>query len=284
MVERFHRRLKEALRAQPHPTSWADALPIVLLNIRSTVKEDLQLTPAELVYGEDLRLPSQYTPALNTHSELAFMPALRQAMRAFTPQPPKPPAASATYHHPTLMSADNVFLRVDARTGSLAPRYTGPHQVLARAAKHVTLKIGSRHSTVSWDRVKPAHVDASAQAPLTPLPAIQDLPRPQPPTQDTQESGTLPAALSPHQEHFHIPSGEGVFNPEGTVLQSGRVVRRPQRYQVNTVSPSSWGADTWYGVTGTLFLPVCAPSPCIVFPVTSPRLDITSPRFTGEGG
>ncbi|XP_076063402.1 uncharacterized protein LOC143038268 [Oratosquilla oratoria] len=167
MVERFHRRLKEALRAQPHPTSWADGLPIVLLNIRSTVREDLQLTPAELVYGKDLRLPSQYTPALDTHSELAFMPALRQAMRAFTPQPPKPLAASATYHHPTLMSADNVFLRVDARTGSLAPRYTGPHQVLAHAAKHVTLKIGSRHSTVSWDRVKPAHVDASAQAPIT---------------------------------------------------------------------------------------------------------------------
>ncbi|XP_076046937.1 uncharacterized protein LOC143028545 [Oratosquilla oratoria] len=149
MVEHFHRRLKEALHAQPHPVSWADALPIVLLNILSTVKEDLQLTPAELVYGKDLRLPSQYMPALDMHSELAFMAALRQAMRVFTPQPPKPPAASTTYQHPMLMSADKVFFRVDARTGSLVPKYSGPRQVLAHAAKHITLKIGSRHSTVS---------------------------------------------------------------------------------------------------------------------------------------
>ncbi|XP_076030456.1 uncharacterized protein LOC143018760 [Oratosquilla oratoria] len=99
------------------------------MNIRSTVKKDLQHTPAELVYGEDLRLPSQYTPALETHSELSFMPTLRQAMLVFTPKLlPWFPAASLAYQHPTLKSADKVFLCVDVRNCSLAPKYTCPHQ------------------------------------------------------------------------------------------------------------------------------------------------------------
>ncbi len=33
LVEPFHRQLKAALKAQPHPEQWMDALPRVLLNI-----------------------------------------------------------------------------------------------------------------------------------------------------------------------------------------------------------------------------------------------------------
>lgn len=66
MVECFHRRLKEALRALPHPTNWTDALPIILLILRAT-EENLHYTPAELVYSyeEDLRLPCQFITAMD---------------------------------------------------------------------------------------------------------------------------------------------------------------------------------------------------------------------------
>ena len=57
MVERFHRQLKAALKAQPNPTSWTDTLPLVLLGIRTALKEDLSATAAETVYGTTLRLP-----------------------------------------------------------------------------------------------------------------------------------------------------------------------------------------------------------------------------------
>ena len=50
MVERFHRQLKAALKSQPNPASWVDALPLVLLGIRTAVKEDLSATVAEMVY------------------------------------------------------------------------------------------------------------------------------------------------------------------------------------------------------------------------------------------
>ena len=44
LVEWFHRQLKVALKAQPHPEQWMDASPLVLLGIRTAFKGDLQCT------------------------------------------------------------------------------------------------------------------------------------------------------------------------------------------------------------------------------------------------
>uniref|UniRef100_A0A5S6QKS8 RNA-directed DNA polymerase n=1 Tax=Trichuris muris TaxID=70415 RepID=A0A5S6QKS8_TRIMR len=61
LVERFHRTLKSALAAHALDSrSWVDSLPMVLLGLRSTVKEDLRHAPAELVYGAPLRLPGVF--------------------------------------------------------------------------------------------------------------------------------------------------------------------------------------------------------------------------------
>ena len=60
MVERFHRQLKAALKAQPRPSAWIDALPLVLLDVRSALKEDIAARAAEIVYGTTLRLPGEF--------------------------------------------------------------------------------------------------------------------------------------------------------------------------------------------------------------------------------
>ena len=60
LVERFHRQLKSALKAQPHPDRWTEALPLVLLGIRASLKEEISCTAAELVYGINLRLPGEF--------------------------------------------------------------------------------------------------------------------------------------------------------------------------------------------------------------------------------
>ena len=59
MVERLHRRLKEALLASSHdnPSEWYWKLPTVLLSLRTTLKPDLGTTPAELLYGEPIAVP-----------------------------------------------------------------------------------------------------------------------------------------------------------------------------------------------------------------------------------
>ncbi|GFT12423.1 pro-Pol polyprotein [Trichonephila clavipes] len=57
MIERFHRQLKSAIIAH-EDAGWSDILPIVLLGLRSAMKNDLKATSSELVYGTTLRLPS----------------------------------------------------------------------------------------------------------------------------------------------------------------------------------------------------------------------------------
>lgn len=62
LVERFHRLLKSALKPQQYPEYWTDALPLVLLGIHATIKEDISCTTAELLYGTTLRLPGEFFP------------------------------------------------------------------------------------------------------------------------------------------------------------------------------------------------------------------------------
>src|SRR5699024_10808718 len=58
MIERFHRQLNASLKCVATDHTWSEALPIVLLGIRSTFKEDLNSTAAEMLYGQQLRLPA----------------------------------------------------------------------------------------------------------------------------------------------------------------------------------------------------------------------------------
>jgi transposase InsO family protein len=60
MVERLHRRLKDALRARGATATWAAELPWVLLGLRSSPWEDTNLSPTQALYGTPLVLPNQY--------------------------------------------------------------------------------------------------------------------------------------------------------------------------------------------------------------------------------
>jgi hypothetical protein len=56
MVERFHRQLKDALRARLVNQDWLSQLPWVLLGLQAAPKEYCGLSFAEMVYGEPLVL------------------------------------------------------------------------------------------------------------------------------------------------------------------------------------------------------------------------------------
>jgi cleavage and polyadenylation specificity factor subunit 1 len=58
LVERFHRTLKAAIMCHGDQ-QWTEALPLVLLGIRTSYKADLQASVAELVYREPLRIPGE---------------------------------------------------------------------------------------------------------------------------------------------------------------------------------------------------------------------------------
>ncbi|GFT61251.1 transposon Ty3-G Gag-Pol polyprotein [Trichonephila clavipes] len=63
IVGRFHWHLKSAVKA--HETDiWSEIVPIILLGMRTAVK-DLQSSCAEIVYGTNLRLPSDMIDVSN---------------------------------------------------------------------------------------------------------------------------------------------------------------------------------------------------------------------------
>ncbi len=52
--------LKAALKGQYNPSAWMDSLPLVLLSIRTALKEDTHSTAAEMVYGTTICLPGEF--------------------------------------------------------------------------------------------------------------------------------------------------------------------------------------------------------------------------------
>ena len=90
MVERLHRQLKAALKCHASSASWMDALPLVLLGVRTALKEDFNCTTAELVYGTTLRLPGEFfdpTTAPSTPDPASYASQLKATMQALRAPP-----------------------------------------------------------------------------------------------------------------------------------------------------------------------------------------------------
>jgi hypothetical protein len=94
LVERFHRRLKDALRSRAAAADWHDHLPWVLLGIRTAFQEDSEFSPAEAVYGSQLVLPGQFINTAESPS-LSFLRELQTMMTGRPPPPARHNAAPA---------------------------------------------------------------------------------------------------------------------------------------------------------------------------------------------
>ena len=188
LVERFHRQLKASLKAYPHPERWTEALPLVLLGIRTSLKEDIGCTSAELVYGTTLRLPGEFlTPSSSDCSDpSSYVTYLKSVMHTLQATPPRhPPSQNTAYATSALEEASHVFVRHDAVKKPLQQPYDGPFRVLKRSAKFYTLDLNGRQDTVSVDRLKPAHLDSHTPS-LTPPSSTYIQPSTQPVTSTTQ--------------------------------------------------------------------------------------------------
>ncbi|XP_064488317.1 uncharacterized protein LOC135400406 [Ornithodoros turicata] len=172
MVERLHRDLKAALKAVS-PTPWVEALPIVLLSLRATVRQDIECAPAELVYGTTLRLPGDLFSSSSTAATpdfASYVDRLRATMQDLRPTPPRPPSDRHAYRHPDLETSSHVFVRHDGFRSCLQHPYDGPYRVIRRSSKHFTVDVADRHQVVSADRVKPAFIeDVSTVSAAQPL-------------------------------------------------------------------------------------------------------------------
>jgi cleavage and polyadenylation specificity factor subunit 1 len=157
LVERFHRTLKAANMCHADQ-QWTEALPLVLLGIRTAYEEDLQASVAELVYGEPLRIPGELlTPTAEPVYPAQLTTELRQHVARLRAVPAGRHTSPSTFVHSDHERCTHVFLRQDTTRRALEPPYSGPYQVLSHRAKTLQLLVRVRPVTVSRNRVKPAY-------------------------------------------------------------------------------------------------------------------------------
>ena len=237
----------------PVASDWMKNLPMVLLGIRSSTRDDTAVSPAHLVLGSPLRLPGEFFPhgsgvPVNTSE---FVTQLQHTIRGLLPFP-------ADFHvggkcaapvPPSLSSCPSVFVRVDAVKRPLTPPYVGPFEVLERKEKTFILLKSGKPWTVSIDRLKPCFppvLSAPLQTPPSaPVPPAATTPQPPPPpaaptTPQLSSSPSMstpssfsssPASSSPEASASrHRSSSESTLPPQRVTTRFGRSVRPPDRY------------------------------------------------------
>jgi transposase InsO family protein len=150
LVERFHRRLKEALRARLASADWPQHLPWVLLGLRAAPREDSGISVAELVYSCPLSLPGQFLSAAELPPD-SFVSQLRSSLPCVSDHtgcsPPATPPPLA------LRTASFVYVRSPPLSPGLAPAYRGPYRVRDPGDKYFVVDVGGSPTGVSVDRL-----------------------------------------------------------------------------------------------------------------------------------
>lgn len=167
MVERWHRTLKAAIMARAISSNkWATELPIILLGLRTTYKEDIKSSPAEMVYGKTLRIPGQFF-GVNEPSivyETDFVKQLSKVMNDLQPVAAAHHGKQNVFIFKSLNDCSHVFLRNDTVRSSLQFPYDGPYEVIERNDKFFKIRIRQREVNVSIDRLKPAYFPVDLQS------------------------------------------------------------------------------------------------------------------------
>ncbi|GFS61473.1 transposon Tf2-9 polyprotein [Trichonephila clavipes] len=216
MIEELHRPLKSAIKC--HATErWTEVLPIILLGLRASLKEDILCTPAELVFGTTIRLPGEMFDSSKPDDDVVnFVSKLKSHMQSLHPKPPKHHSKRPVFIHPGLLEATHVFLRRDMLRRPLQQPYDGPFKVLQRKDKVFFLDINGKRVSVSIDRCKPAFFLKTEDFQLP------------------QTKNETPATVEPNataSTSATVESDPTASTPTQPSTRSGRKVHLPTRYR-----------------------------------------------------
>ncbi|XP_011646686.1 uncharacterized protein LOC105433211 [Pogonomyrmex barbatus] len=140
-------------------TNWSENLPIVLMGLRAAYKDDIGATPAEMMYGQNIRLPGEFlNPSLQKNvDQPEFITRLREQFNSLRPVPTSNHAKANIFVHPNLANCSHTFVRNDTVRRSLQPPYEGPYPIVSRAKKYFIVNIKGQHKNISVDRLKLAY-------------------------------------------------------------------------------------------------------------------------------
>jgi len=172
MIERVHRTIKTAIIARKQ--SWLDALPIVLLGIRSIPNES-GYSPFTALTGNQPLMPRLIVSAENkpplTHNEVRNIAHEMSLLDLQKLSDGRIHSVPKSFIPSELKTCTHAWLRVDRVRRSLEAPYTGPYIIHERNPKEfvILLNDGSKQR-VSVDRLKPATLPShhSSNIPLPP--------------------------------------------------------------------------------------------------------------------
>lgn len=224
MVERWHRTLKASIRCIEESPNWSEILPLVLLGLRTTVREDLEASPAEMLYGETLRIPgamlveSQVEPT----DPVGFVADLKRHFAEVRSAPTRPHANSNTHVHPDLATCSHVFVLVSKVKGSLDNPFEGPFKVIRRFPTCIEIDRKGVPDTITLDRLKPAKMPIPKDNPDISIPRPQPA-RPNRPTSTVSATKTNSPTTTPASVKTCLRTTVPMTNRPRTRSQTKRV-------------------------------------------------------------
>ncbi|WP_265324231.1 DDE-type integrase/transposase/recombinase, partial [Clostridioides difficile] len=159
MIERFHRTLKDALRCVSNDGDWSKDLPMIMLSLRSTVKQELESTPAEMLYGSPVSLPADLIQTSDVVDPVDFVKKIRTKMNQIKTATSRPKPNETSYIPRELETAEYVFVQKEGKRTPLQRPYTGPYRVIRRKRFTVEVQTSNGTENIALERVKPANVD-----------------------------------------------------------------------------------------------------------------------------
>ncbi|ROT73079.1 transposon Ty3-G gap-Pol polyprotein [Penaeus vannamei] len=165
MVERLHRHMKQALTSSSSNRRWVEQLPHVLLNIRTSFKEDLQCTAAEMVYGTMLALPADFIVTAGNFEPGTFGKLCKQMTRVRS-RPTRPTRQMNIYMPPGLRDCSRLREKISQSTSLSSVPGSIPGHPKRRQDDHHPPPKGRRHR------------DRRPRQTRTPTPAHQNRQRP----------------------------------------------------------------------------------------------------------
>ena len=129
--------------------NWTDQLPWALLSLRTVVKEDLNTSSAELIYGEPLTVPGNFVAPPTDADPSHLLGRLREDVQRLRPIPTSRHGQQPEHVPDNLKTANYVFVRRNGHKGPLQRPYSGPLRVLKCGDKTFRIDIGGRENTDS---------------------------------------------------------------------------------------------------------------------------------------
>lgn len=197
IIERWHRTFKASILCHDK-SKWTHHLPSILLGLRVAFKPDINASPAELVYGQTLRIPGEFfVDSESPKADSETVQNFRNAMQKLRPTDTAHHTIPKTFVSKDLALTTHVFVRNDSIRPSLSHPYDGPYEIIKREPKSYTISVRGRQMKICIDRLKPAFIASDEKNATSTTPptsnALQSPPKIVPPNNnDSKNASTKP--------------------------------------------------------------------------------------------